>query len=62
MEIYVTLLIYFFMKTKCKFLVEEIKIYLPKIPCSQEWLCNKVEMRKDFRLYYFWLYFVQQNF
>ena len=28
MEIYITLLFYFFMKTKCKLLVEEIKIYL----------------------------------
>ena len=27
MEIYITLLFYFFTKTKCKFLVEEIKIY-----------------------------------
>ena len=29
MEIYVTLLFYFFMKTKCKLLVGEIEIYLP---------------------------------
>ena len=28
MEIYITLLFYFFMKTKCKLLVEEIKIYI----------------------------------
>ena len=27
-----------------------------------KWLCNKVETRKDFRFYYFWLYFVYQNF
>ena len=25
------------------------------------WPCNKVETRKDFRFYYFWLYFVYQN-
>ena len=29
MEICITLLFYFFMKTKCKLLVEEIKKYLP---------------------------------
>ena len=29
MEIYITLLFYFFMKTKCKLLVGEIEIYLP---------------------------------
>ena len=25
---------------------------------NETWLCNKVETRKDFRFYYFWLYFV----
>ena len=30
MEIYITLLFYFFMIAICKFLVEEIKIYLQK--------------------------------
>ena len=30
MEIYITLLLYFFIKTKYKLLLEEIKIYLPR--------------------------------
>ena len=30
--------------------------------CLWTWLCNKAEMCKDFTFYYFWCYFVFQNF
>ena len=31
--------------------------------CSQgTWFCNKVKTRNDFKFYYFWLYFVNQDF
>ena len=32
-------------------------------PCSQgTWFCNKVKTRNDLKFYYFWLYFVNQDF
>ena len=40
MEIYITLLFYFFMITKYKFLVEEKKIYLPTYKKVQDHKCQ----------------------
>ena len=38
MKIYITLLFYFFMKTKRKLLVEEIEIYLPAMKRHQNYI------------------------